>query len=458
MGATALAGVCDRAGVRSIGTAAERRVRWYLVVAIASSFGPYVVGGSLRTEHLVVYGAAALAVMMLLQRGAGARINVLAAALLFVWMWAMGWTSAVTLGQGGAPGFAWRTALGQLENISQPAAIVLTVSVLTWRVQDTGGRLLRTALLAWVLLLAANALVSVLQVFMPLDPYLERFWGQDPTGDTVARRALGLGRFGGVFNQPMEAGLSYAGGLLGWVYLWRGRERAPLLMATLPLLLLGGILSVSKVFLFVGLPLGALGFAREVSAGRFAIKRMWFGVAAIAGGVAAITWVSRSWGGAGYLWRFASLSRADPRSAIELLTAGRFGAGSDGMETRFLDVWHTAPITGRGLGTSQAFDSAYLEVFHQGGMVYVLLYVMLLLVLLLPLYFKSLRAAERALLGSLWVLVVVGGVGAPALTINRFSTCIWVVFSLLLLSGRRRMVGGRGPGVGVARLPGAQHY
>src|SRR5699024_551510 len=121
-------------------------------------------------------------------------------------------------------------------------------------VPQSGAELvLRTAAVVAVWAAAVNAVLALVSstapaVFVPL---LKPFWG---TGEgSVAENAMRMGRFTGIFNSPAEAGTMYsiAAVLAVWVY----SHRLVIMYCLVTLITLGGVLSVSKVFLLIGLPI-----------------------------------------------------------------------------------------------------------------------------------------------------------------------------------------------------------
>ena len=103
---------------------------------------------------------------------------------------------------------------------------------------------------------AVNALVALASTRTDLSFFLRPFWAQAGAATTVSESASQQGRFGGVFNQPAEAGTIYGLAALLAVYLYC--RRPWILAIALTSISLGGILSVSKIFIFAGLPLALL--------------------------------------------------------------------------------------------------------------------------------------------------------------------------------------------------------
>ena len=110
----------------------------------------------------------------------------------------------------------------------------------------------------------------------------------------MAANAASDGRYTGIFNQPAEAGIAYGVALLLLTWLARTREWKPFpVTCAAALVITGGVLTVSKVFLLCAAPVAGLTVLR----GRARIR-----VAVTAGAGAAGLWLA---GTAGMLpaWR-----------------------------------------------------------------------------------------------------------------------------------------------------------
>jgi len=246
-----------------------------------------------------------------------------------------------------------------------------------------------------------------------------------------------MGRRSGIFNQPVENGLTYSLGLLSWAYLKRVSAKASFKdYCFLFLLLVGGSLSVSKIFILGGIPLfilylNPIGYLKKCFNWRFLLGAIM--------SCCVILWMIKFWVGWDYFCRLFRIGKET--NLVELFTGGRFGAEYSTMPSNFARIWHESPLYGFGFGATSCFDNAYLEFFLQGGVVALLGYLALLAV-----YFRySLRAflksyEEGRLLLAFFVLVMGASLGAPVLTLNRFSTIFWVLstFLFLMLQVRRR--------------------
>ena len=127
------------------------------------------------------------------------------------------------------------------------------------------------------------------------------------------------------------------------------------------------------------------------------------------------------------------LSSSSRWDLLTLISGGRFGGQDTHVKDLFVRVTRESPIFGFGFGAEHMFDSTYAEFFVSGGAVSILL----LLGLFAVLAWVGTKAAfadleEGRLLVAIVVLLAGAGIGAPTVTINRFSTVLWLLVVLIL--------------------------
>jgi hypothetical protein len=431
----------------TIAEAGYRRGRLLIVALLVSSFGPYVVPGlGLRLEHLVIYGLAALLIMELMLRGdyrRDASPLLIAAALLVT---AAAWTLASSLGTPKADvTLAMRVA--GLENFLQPAALLMVVGLSVQGVgRESRVALLRVAIRTYLVLLAVNSAVALATIYTDVWPLARHFVASSigPDAASTWQRAAAIGRFTGLFNQPIEAGLAYSAGVIGWAYLvgsyrtvsWRD-------WFLFGAVALGGVLSVSKTFLFVGFPAGLLYWA--LWAGRHQVARprtvLAIGTAGIAGAA-----LLQKWQAAAYAMRFfgRSATAADIRdltATLDLLTAGRYAQGVESTVQRlFAEVMAGAPVHGFGFGAYPTLENAYLEYLYLGGLVALGFYLAVLGIMGgMAALGRVATPRESTFLAVLLALMLAAGLGGPVLTINRASVALTVFsgLAMMIIAGDR---------------------
>jgi 4-amino-4-deoxy-L-arabinose transferase-like glycosyltransferase len=284
------------------------------------------------------------------------------------------------------------------------------------------------------LLLAANTILAIASVFFDTWPLVRLFVREAAaTGTSVWENAALNGRYSGVFDQPMEAGVAYSAGLAAWVY-WVARLGRPATrhLILLGALVIGGFLSVSKVFILGGLPLGMLYLVwmfrmKPSTIARYFVAALVF--AAVF--VPAAIWLMYRWSGQGFFLRLFDADLISSQGLIALYSAGRFGGGPTTVASLFATTWAEAPLQGFGFGAFSPLDSAYIQFFYQGGLVALLFYGLALVALAVHAYrHRRVAPEESRLLMVLLVLVLGAGIGAPALTLNRSSVVLWTMIVL----------------------------
>ena len=399
-----------------------------LSLILISAFGPYIFRNSgVRLEHLIIYP---LAVILLIRyflnpKKATPRIYHI---ILTLWLLLIFWLILITY-------FTKETfsffIIAEMENMIQPLALLFILGELLKELSfDEQIKFLKVAAWVIIILLALNAILSIATIFVDTWSIVHWFLRGDNFLETVWGRSLTNGRYLGIFNQPFEAGLAYSIGLLLWVYLLLRQKAGSFLLLNVGILLIaGGLLSISKVFLLGGIPAAIL-FAVWVLNTRRA-KRLG-GVFILLVIVTGLLTSFRRWVGAQYLLQLFDYKQVSKVGALSLYSGGRLNQSSF-VGHLFRLVWDVSPLVGFGFGVNFALDNAYLEFFYQGGLIALAIYLGILTILGLSFFRKlasGLIEAKMALL--LVALVLFAGFGAPVLTINRSSILVWVVLITLM--------------------------
>lgn len=407
-----------------------RTATLWLTLAVVAGFGPYVVSG-IRTEQVVVYGGILLSAPFgNLFRGMGPRHLMFAVNWSFFALYVIIDGIGVTVLGDFAPG----STLAGMDNYLYPAAVLFMVG--RW----LAGGYTRTAALdrfcrIFVVMMVLNAGVAAIGLFADISGILGAFWGGAALdGQSVAVLALNNGRLSGIFNQPVEAGVAYSLALFAAVYLYgrSGRGDQPVLLGVLAAaLLLGGVLSVSKVFLLCGVPMAAW---QAIRLGR-PLRRL----LVVGGGLSAAAVVAgqaglANWNGS---WMLRMLIPGAGSSGLfAQYTADRFhSVGASARAWGY--VLDTRPWLGYGVGgLAVPYDSGWAEAVVVGGLVGVgLLTLMLVLVVLSWWQVRKIRSPEqRRFATSVMVLCLFGTIGLPVFTANRVGLFLVVLLTLLLFA------------------------
>jgi hypothetical protein len=396
-----------------------------VTVLLLAAFGPYLADG-IRTEQVAVYGAFVLFGVGLQWMGkpsSPAVVLVVALLTAEVAIAAIGLVQLAPL-----PHLYLRgSALSGMDNLLLPVAVICTVSWLARAGQSEA--LVRRACSIIIVFALVNAGLAFLSVTTDTDPFLEMFWGSDGVPSTAAKAATN-GRYSGIFNQPAEGGIFYSAALLAAIY--RLRERPVLLAIAASFVSIGGILTISKVFLLAGLPIGVWQMFRTTGS-RISRFIALGGVIGIAWGATA-TGVLPEWPGFDAVTGFLSPDGGG-RGATYLYTAGRFG--SESTLTPVIDTvlgkqaWFGYGAAGLGV----AYDSGYLEALVMTGVVGLTCH--LAVIATLGWTWQRRRShvsrSTSRFSGGLLIIAIAGSVGVPALTANRVATVLWLLLTLLLL-------------------------
>lgn len=409
-----------------VGAPATSKVARFVVLALAlATFGPYLIGG-LRTEQVVTYGLflllAPISLASLRARG-GYR---------FLLPWAL-YVIVATLGvlfpTNSIPPWQPGSLVAGYDNLLAPIAVMLLIWSL---VPERNAREL-LGLFSKVIAtaMALNGILAIVATRLDIAPWLRPFWSTaDSDLTTTAELAAQLGRYGGVFNQPAEAGALYGLAGLAAIYVWASRPA--LLAGVLTLITIGGLLSVSKVFILGGLPFivaywlwAQRGKAGSRAAVVFAIVILTLGV--VQSGLLG------SWIGFNYLARLVNPD--GDGGALAFYTAGRIATDSGYMRV-ISDALGFNAVTGAGAGGWMvAYDGAIPEALVTAGVIGVALYATVI-VAMFTLARRGVLANDRVF--ALMFAIVTAGAcfGFSPLTANRVSTVVWVLISLLVLVRR----------------------
>ena len=381
----------------------------FLLVTFA--FGPYIADG-LRTEQIMVYALAAISSPNLLVRNVWTKT---AAPILAIWaLLCIAVLSGSVFPPINTSLFASGQLLAGLDNVSGTLAVMITM--ISLRLGNHAADFLRRISLLVVVMMCINTMASIATVVTGRT--WAQFWSSDL--ESSAERALTQNRVSGLINQPAEAGVLYAVASLCALYALRTKPRW--LLASLTFLFVGAVMSVSKVYLLVGLPLIAWQLVR-IEDGR-AKRAFWIAVTGSLLLLAGQLGVLSRWKGAEQL--DALLNRTSGGSWLEWASANRFGGRSTirPVVQAVLDGPMFLGYGGRGLAI--AYDNAFVEALVLGGLVGVALLV-LLFIYMARMWRRAGRSPERTLLGALILLMAGAAMGLPVFTANRVSTVLWVV-------------------------------
>lgn len=401
------------------------------ICIIVASFGPHVFRSyGLRSDHLLIYSLLLFVVPIFIIRQRFIRWSPPTVGIL-VLLWGITiWTLGVSTFEY-YPTVSFLKYLSSIENYTQPIAVIILVLVFVRHTLYIDFLLsFKHLCQCLIFMLCLNSVFAFCSIFFDLSNLMRPFVLSCFGDVSVSQIGCTVGRYSGIFNQPVENGLTYSLGLLSWGYLNRSSAKTGFIdYCILFILIIGGTLAVSKVFLFGGIPLlivylNPLGNFKKYFNWRF------FLVAIL--GCCVILVIIRFWIG----WDFISIyfKINSETNLISMFTGGRFGAENSSMSSYFAKVWNEVPLCGFGFGTVACYDNGYLEFFHQGGIIALFAYFALL-----GIYFwYSLRGflsgyEEGRLLLAYFILTMGASWGSGVITANRFSPIFWVLTTFLFL-------------------------
>jgi len=410
-----------------------------IIFLCVAAFGPYVVpAAGLRLEHFVIYGSLFYLVMLRILSHGNTTIpkNIFLLAILCLAV--PFWVLLVSL-----ENLSWArpyNILAALENFTQPAALVVVMFLLMQPLDRLEKlNLLRVAGITIIVMLFLNSLIAMLTIFYNTWPFVRYFTVAGDVGFEIVpvwQRAASMGRFSGIFNQPVEAGLVYSLGMLCWVYLATTSKRISSIgWLSLIMIIIGGVLAVSKSFILGGFPLAILYWLTTALNQSLIRKSTVIGLMIWGfGGMTLAIFLAHSWSGLDYFLRFFRSDSYD-KSVVHLITSGRFGGGEESITAPlFIKTWSESPIMGFGVPSrfSNVLDNAYIEFFLYGGVVGLAFYAAIL-VSILSVALSGLRNDPKLgrLLIAVWILIIGTGLGAPVITLNRSSICLWVILVII---------------------------
>lgn len=407
---------------------------WVPSVFIVAALGPYLGSSGLKLEHLVIYGtvfAYGLWTFPDIHFRPWANFS----PMMNLWLclsicqlFGLLWSSS--LARRAPP--TWRL-LAAVEHQIQPLVVVGVICALAGTLSSKQlGIALRRALnvLVWGLIINTILIIWFMRtettaLFLP---WLPPSTGADP--DSVWSLSVEMGRLGGIFNQPFEAGLGYSLGLLGWCRIQGDRKQAVYWeYGRLVLLLFGGLVSVSKVFIFGGIPLFLILCFKRYRKYIFNLKSC----VVLIGFILAASYFQEFWNGFSYFMRLFT-----PEKGIDLLdlyTSNRFGGDPTMVTDYFAEVWKMSPLFGFGFAPLDIMDNGFLWAFASGGILGLSIFV-LMLYRALSWARKLMRENSEQMVPFVMLsLMVLAAIGAPSLTIDRASTIFWTLYPLVTLVG-----------------------
>lgn len=397
------------------------------VLLIISSFGPYIsLSVGLRVEHLIIYPLSLLFILLyLFKRG----LFILKPLFLLFIFWFSTFSLILMTTCLKNNDTTLMSVLPDIENFMQPIALMSLFMVVLYPLSEVDMQNRLEAVCKTVVVLhCLNSLWIIAGFMIDTTPMNTYFWGGGE--HSTAANAMQMGRYSGIFNQPSEAGMTYSIALLAWLYLLQKSSKLSFTHSiTLIIMIMGGLVTVSKIFILGGIPL----FLLACVTGGIRISKL----LKVAGPITILTFLAfkfleTSWDGMDYLLRLFDYN--SQTNFLDLFTAGRYGEGSQ-QGNLFAEVYDTAFLLGTGFGQHPVVDSGFFHFFGNGGIIGLLFYLAILLTFVfMSIHFLRIfkTTPETRFFIFLTLLIIGGSFGVPVLVLNRVSIILWVIVCLLL--------------------------
>lgn len=385
-------------------------------ILLFSAMLPYLAGG-LRTEHLLI---PALVLWPLLN---AKRIHVdqtLVVGGLLVGAFATAYFSQFSFETG-----ARAEPLSQFIRLLLPALAMMVLPTVLPQREDISVPVAEATLIVggfvgvFLLLSMVSGQVSDLLTY----------WIRSEEGG-VWLSSQDVGRYTGLFNQPIEAGIFYSVALIAGMHALKfGKMNRLVIFASLVAVMFGGIACLSKNFIVLGAA-GALGYAFMIKL----ISRtvvVFLSIPIIAAIPMALEGLNLD-----YVTSLRDLYHEG--GILAALSAGRFGSAGGSVSQLFESLFATGDwVTGRGLGSHLPLDNGYLEYLYQGGIVALAGYLVALATLSWVAIVNQ-AYSEGKLLMVLTGYVWLASAGGPAITSSRAGVVLMILMSACLISIRQK--------------------
>ena len=409
-------------------------------ILLLCAFGPLLSSGmGIRMDQVMLYGLCPIAFGMICV----GRKSLVADKYIFVIITILSvmtlWTIVVTVG--GVPDHVFpssRTTKDEIagfENYFHTIALVFVLAVsLKKNIGNVNERLLVKVGYVLIILMCINAFIALASAMFGVLPFLQYFVSADlGGGESRFEITAEGGRFTGIFDVPATAGAAYSLALLMWAYINRRAQRHSIINYILGgALIVGGTVTISKIFIFGGMPL-------------FFIYWMWPGrsnarltiklLLVLSAIIIAVVVFSELWVGLRAIDDlFISNRNTTPFELFFHFLKIRYGTTEEALIGGIFNyIWDTAPVSGLGFAYYGVADSAYLLYFMEGGMVSLILYLGLIISLIYVGLEDWYRGNEIGrFLTILGVFILIAGVGSPIITMARTDTILWIMVVLAL--------------------------
>jgi hypothetical protein len=397
-------------------------LQYQLIIGwIVSAFGFYLSNIGIRIDHLYSYVFVAL-FLVFTSKGRLRLTIVLSRIIVFLGLFILyAFVLALVRAETGLVNIY---TIGQIERYVSLFFTVLATARLTQNMTyQTLQNLLNDFFTAIIILCLLNAIV-VFYTFIIGDISVLARWHNAGANDTltVAEKALKMSRYTGIFATPFESGIVNTLAFIGFSYKFNSGRYVGFYRVALVVIFGGAIMSISKTFI-LGL---LLVFLDKITARRI----LFMSICAIAI-VILFKSLDEYWRGFGVILDYFNF--IGDQELIYKLSGGRLSGNStisEGTLNKKVELLLGAIPFGYGFGNHGTVDNGYYEIFLLAGFPGLTAFILLFIYLLLGI--RTRGNTVNILRRSLMRFVIIGSLGAPMITKNRFSILFGVLIVLLL--------------------------
>jgi hypothetical protein len=396
----------------------------FLNLILISSLGPYI-GFGFRIEHLVIYSLFFL-VLTLFFNGLTVNKSVFYLCIPLFFSFVVTISFDLITGEKVRDG----NVFSSVDNLLQSTLLIFIFSFLIGNSFDE--EKFEKILILFVKISFFAGIISILTIFIDLEFLLKYFVSITDDEDNLWKQVMSLGRYTGIFSQPLEAGIYFSCSLFSLIYLNKKCNlKGFYFWGLFVVIFTAGIITLSKNFYLLGIVM-AFVFYGQLS--KWPISKYFLILVSFVSILMIVfIFVISDFGN----YFNSLLSLYETNGLASAVTAGRFGGSeSTDVEILFNQFYRDGLFMGFGLGTHLPLDNGFLEYAYQGGVLSLLGYMCFILLG----FFKSLNKRHKSsslFLRILVLYVFLSSIGGPVITANRANIIIvFLICATVALSNK----------------------
>jgi hypothetical protein len=388
------------------------------VLLMLMSIMPYLSGG-MRIEHIILPPMALIAALYALQKKGSLHVAPAAIALLALT------ASLVALVLGSALSELTGSATSSINMFVRLLMPMLMLAAFPYALAQTPLPLMSVAK-AIVGTAIVASFFTLASVFFDIASILS-LWVRTED-EAVWTQAIAIGRFTGLFNQPLEAGVFFSVALFAQLYLFKVRTQYRVFnIIGLLAICIGGFLSLSKNFTILGIAF-ALGFSTSINL--LTLRAAFLLLVVCGSGISTLVLKLNA------IYADSFINLFEEGGLLLALTAGRLGSADTEVSQLFAQLWGQGHwFFGRGLGSQLPLDNGYLEFFYQGGIFAFVGYLIFLATLSIYAVMRR-QYIEGKLMMYLLLFIIGSSFGGPVISANRANVALMLLIAACIVSIR----------------------